>query len=118
LPGVLEKYKHDTRVMHISGNNYLNGWRKDNDYSYYFSDKVNAWGWATWRRAWQLFDFNQAYPELKEKGYLKGLFLNKFEETYRLSQLEKDVRQHRERRHLGLSVGVYSIQQFRALHCA
>jgi hypothetical protein len=87
---ILEKYKDDTRVMHISGNNYLNGWRKDNDYSYYFSNKVNAWGWATWRRAWQLFDFNlKAYPELKEKGYLKGLFLNKFEETYRLSKLEE-----------------------------
>ncbi|MBD1395625.1 nucleotide-diphospho-sugar transferase [Pontibacter sp. JH31] len=87
---LLEKYKHDTRIMHISGNNYLNGWRKDNDYSYYFSNKVNAWGWATWRRAWQLFDFNlKAYPELKEKGYLKGLFLNKFEETYRLSKLEE-----------------------------
>lgn len=87
---LLEKYNHDTRIMHISGNNYLNGWRKDNDYSYYFSNKVNAWGWATWRRAWQLFDFNlKAYPELKEKGYLKGLFLNKFEETYRLSKLEE-----------------------------
>ena len=87
---LLEKYKHDTRIMHISGNNYLNGWRKDNDYSYYFSNKVNAWGWATWRRAWQLFDFNlKAYPELKQKGYLKGLFLNKFEETYRLSKLEE-----------------------------
>ncbi|MDX5421250.1 MAG: nucleotide-diphospho-sugar transferase [Hymenobacteraceae bacterium] len=87
---LLEKYKHDTRIMHISGNNYLNGWRRDSDYSYYFSDKVNAWGWATWRRAWQLFDFNlKFYPELKEKGYLKGLFLNKFEETYRLSKLEE-----------------------------
>lgn len=86
---VLERYKHDTRVMHVSGNNYLNGWRRDSDYSYYFSDKVNAWGWATWRRAWQLFDYNiPSYPELKEKGYLSGIFLNKFEEAYRLSKLD------------------------------
>ncbi|GAA4437988.1 hemolytic protein HlpA [Pontibacter saemangeumensis] len=86
---VLERYRHDTRVMHVSGNNYLNGWRRDSDYSYYFSDKVNAWGWATWRRAWQLFDYNiPSYPELKEKGYLSGIFLNKFEEAYRLSKLE------------------------------
>ncbi|GHA80357.1 hemolytic protein HlpA [Pontibacter akesuensis] len=86
---LLEKYKHDTRVMHISGNNYLNGWRRDSDYSYYFSDKVNAWGWATWRRAWDLYDFNiPNYPELKQKGYLNGIFLNKFEEFYRLSKLQ------------------------------
>ena len=86
---LLEKYKDDTRVMHISGNNYLNGWRRDPDYSYYFSDKVNSWGWATWRRAWQLYDFNLgSYPELKQKGYLSGIFLNKFEEKYRLSKLD------------------------------
>lgn len=87
---VLEKYRYDTRVMHISGNNYLDGWHRDSDYSYYFSNKVNAWGWATWRRAWELFDFNiPNYPELKQKGYLNGIFLNKFEKAYRLGQLNK-----------------------------
>ncbi|SFH04575.1 nucleotide-diphospho-sugar transferase [Pontibacter chinhatensis] len=87
---LLEKYKHDTRVMHISGNNYLDGWRRDSDYSYYFSDKVNSWGWATWRRAWQLYDFHLGtFPELKRKGYLNGIFLNKLEEKYRLSKLEE-----------------------------
>ncbi|MCJ8163494.1 nucleotide-diphospho-sugar transferase [Pontibacter sp. E15-1] len=87
---VLEKYRHDTRVMHVSGNNYLNGWRRDSDYSYYFSDKVNSWGWATWRRAWQHYDFKLSnYPELKQKGYLSGLFLNKMEEAYRLSKLNE-----------------------------
>ncbi|ARS34503.1 hypothetical protein [Pontibacter actiniarum] len=87
---LLEKYKYDTRVMHISGNNYLDGWRRDSDYSYYFSDKVNSWGWATWRRAWQLYDFHLgSYPELKQKGYLNGIFLNKLEEQYRLSKLEE-----------------------------
>ncbi|MBB6610712.1 nucleotide-diphospho-sugar transferase [Pontibacter sp. Tf4] len=89
---LLEKYKNDTRVMHISGNNYLNGWQRDSDYSYYFSNKVNSWGWATWRRAWQLYDFNLGnYPELKNKGYLNGIFLNKFEETYRLSKIEETI---------------------------
>ena len=87
---VLEKYKNDTRIMHIGGNNYLEGWRRDSDYSYYFSNNVNAWGWATWRRAWQLFDINiPNYPELKQKGYLNGIFLNKFEKAYRLGLLEK-----------------------------
>ncbi|NDK55857.1 nucleotide-diphospho-sugar transferase [Pontibacter fetidus] len=86
---LLQKYKNDTRVMHISGNNYLNGWRRDSDYSYYFSNKVSSWGWATWRRAWQLYDFNiTTYPELKRKGYLDDIFLNKFEKAYRLSKVD------------------------------
>ncbi|MBC5772977.1 nucleotide-diphospho-sugar transferase [Pontibacter sp. KCTC 32443] len=87
---ILEKYKNDTRIMHIGGNNYLEGWRRDSDYSYYFSNNVNAWGWATWRRAWKLFDINiPNYPELKQKGYLDGLYLNKIEKAYRLGLLEK-----------------------------
>ncbi len=87
---VLEKYKQDTRIMHIGGNNYLEGWCRDCDYSYYFSNNVNAWGWATWRRAWKLFDINiPNYPELKQKGYLDGMFINKLEKAYRLGLLEK-----------------------------
>jgi hypothetical protein len=91
---LLERYKNDTRIMHIGGNNYLEGWRRDSDYSYYFSNNVNAWGWATWRRAWKLFDINiPNYPELKQKGYLNGIFLNRLEETYRLGLLDKTYKQ-------------------------
>jgi hypothetical protein len=87
---ILERYKDDTRVMHIGGNNHLEGWCRDSDYSYYFSNKPNAWGWATWRRAWRLFDLNiPHYPELKRKGYLSDIFLNKFEKAYRLGLLDK-----------------------------
>ncbi|HEY3387536.1 MAG TPA: hypothetical protein VGK46_13560, partial [Saprospiraceae bacterium] len=47
---LLERYRHDNRIMHVGGNNFLNGWQKDNDYSYYFSRSGHIWGWATWRR--------------------------------------------------------------------
>jgi hypothetical protein len=48
---LLERYKDDTRVMHISGNNFQQG-RVHGDGSYYFSHYSHSWGWATWRRAW------------------------------------------------------------------
>jgi hypothetical protein len=48
---LLERYKDDTRIMHISGNNFQNG-TVHGDGSYYFSHYSHSWGWATWRRAW------------------------------------------------------------------
>jgi hypothetical protein len=86
---LLEKYRNDTRVMHIGGNNFLNGWLKDNDYSYYFSRSGHIWGWATWRRAWDKFDFNiSQYEKLKERGQFDGFFLNPLEKRYRLSKFD------------------------------
>jgi hypothetical protein len=51
---LLKFYKNDTRVMHISGCNYLQGRLAFNE-SYYFSKYPHVGGWATWRRAWLLF---------------------------------------------------------------
>ena len=51
---LLEKYKDDPKVMHISGNNFQDGTVRG-DGSYYFSHFTSVWGWATWRRAWQQF---------------------------------------------------------------
>jgi hypothetical protein len=51
---LLEKYKDDTRVMHISGNNFQDGHVRG-DASYYFSLYTHSWGWATWARAWNTF---------------------------------------------------------------
>ena len=51
---LLERYRDDERVMHISGNNFQDG-QVRGDGSYYFSAYTHSWGWATWRRAWQLY---------------------------------------------------------------
>ena len=51
---LLEYYKDDTNIMHISGNNFQNG-KTYGDGSYYFSHYSHSWGWATWRRAWQQY---------------------------------------------------------------
>jgi hypothetical protein len=55
---LLEQYRNDERVMHISGNNFFSQQRMP--FSYFFSYYSLAWGWATWRRAFQHYD-----PEIK-----------------------------------------------------
>jgi hypothetical protein len=54
---LLEHYRGDERVMQISGSNLQFG-RHRTEQSYYFSRYPHCWGWATWRRAWQLYDFD------------------------------------------------------------
>ena len=55
---MLEKYRDDERIGHISGMDFLNmdknkAKKKTND-SYYFSKLVNvSSGWASWRRVWK-----------------------------------------------------------------
>ena len=51
---ILEKYKDNEKIMHISGNNFQDGQVRGNA-SYYFSHFTAVWGWATWRRAWRQF---------------------------------------------------------------
>jgi hypothetical protein len=51
---LLERYRHDTRIMAISGDNFQQG-RQRGNYSYYFSQLPHCWGWATWRRAWRTY---------------------------------------------------------------
>ncbi|MCU0353116.1 MAG: nucleotide-diphospho-sugar transferase [Cytophagales bacterium] len=70
---MLERYRHDTRVMSVSGQNVQFG-RSRTPYSYYFSRYNHGWGWATWRRAWQLFDFKMnLWPEIKENNLLASI---------------------------------------------
>ena len=52
---MLEKYRDDDRIGHISGGNYQKGIVRG-DGSYYFSGLTNVWGWAGWRRVWKDYD--------------------------------------------------------------
>lgn len=85
---LLEKYRDDERIMHISGNNFLKGWKRDN-YSYYFSKYPFSWGWATWRRAWKKYDVDvKLYPKIKNKEYIKDIFNSSIEISSAKSVLE------------------------------
>lgn len=51
-------YRNNESIMHISGTNLIVDQNKYKmTYSYYFSSIPHIWGWATWRRAWVLYDF-------------------------------------------------------------
>lgn len=89
---LLERYRSDDRIMHIGGNNFLDGWSNNPEYSYYFSRSGHIWGWATWRRAWKLFDYNMSmYEKVKQKGYFDRFFLNRLEKFYRLRKFDATV---------------------------
>jgi hypothetical protein len=70
---LLERYRNDTRIMAISGDNFQFGAARRYK-SYYFSRYTHVWGWATWRRSWSLYDAGmETWPEVKRLGYLNDI---------------------------------------------
>jgi len=84
---LLEYYREDARVMHVTGHSYVMPKHIKND-SYYFSAIQFCWGWATWRRAWRYFDVEMKnYAEL-ERG-IKNTFPEKYQQDYWLNILKR-----------------------------
>lgn len=54
---LLNHYRNDTRVTCISGYNNFHTWDPQGA-SYSFSSLPLIWGWATWRRAWNYYNFD------------------------------------------------------------
>ena len=70
---LLDKYRDDKRIMHISGCNFMFG-RYQPESSYYFSRYSLSGGWATWRRAWEKFDFDMSkWQEVRTTNWLQNL---------------------------------------------
>lgn len=80
--GLLDRYRHDTRVWSISGNNFQDGqWRGDG--SYYFSHYSHVWGWASWRRCWKHYKPDLlTWPALCNSGMLETIFADPTERQY------------------------------------
>ena len=79
---MLERYREDLRVMHIAGCTYRD-YDLEVDESYYFSRLIGAWGWATWRRAWELYDLDvERWDALRNSTWLEGVL----EEDFAVSQ--------------------------------
>jgi hypothetical protein len=60
---LLHHYRDDTRIMTIAGDNTPLGFQQTRQLqaSYFFSIYPRIWGWATWRRAWQLYDIHMTH---------------------------------------------------------
>ena len=71
---MLDRYRDDTRVMHIGGANFQRNAIRPTA-SYYFSRHVHVWGWASWRRAWRHYDVGiSQWPELRDAGRVSDAF--------------------------------------------
>jgi len=70
---LLKHYENNEHVMMISGNNFQNGIRRTR-YSYYFSHFPRIWGWASWRRAWQKYDFTmQDWGARRQTSWVRSI---------------------------------------------
>jgi len=70
---LLERYQVDKKVMMISGDNFFSELR-NKGHSYYFSSFSPIWGWATWKRAWRLYDDGMNdLNDLKEGDFLNNI---------------------------------------------
>ena len=71
---LLERYSDDARIFQIAGFNWDAPSTTMAGASYSFASYPFVWGWATWRRAWELYDFEMgSWPEFRDGGMLDGL---------------------------------------------
>jgi hypothetical protein len=86
---LLERYQSDARVSMIGGFSNLN--RTDHPYSYFFSRYTMSWGWAMWRRTWNLVDLNMSgWREIRENGlqamvperWIRNEWIRKYDAIY------------------------------------
>lgn len=75
-------YNNSKIVGCITGDNFLLNKFKFKD-GYYFSKYANCWGWATWKRSWNLYkkDIN-FWPNYKKSKSWKNNFLSNYERKY------------------------------------
>ena len=74
---LLQRYREDDRVGAICGDHF-GGLRSNYPYSYYFSRYNLIWGWASWRRAWRLYDIDmKLWPEIRDCGWLDQMFADR-----------------------------------------
>ncbi len=82
---LLKKYKDNQKIMHIAGMTYVEKTNNTKNYSYHFARIGGIWGWATWRRAWKLYEPEmESFPQVKKERIFDDLFIgeNKLKKIY------------------------------------
>jgi hypothetical protein len=76
MNAALEKYKNEEKVYQISG--YMFPVKHTIEKDAFFLPLITTWGWATWKRAWDCFDWNPAgaLEKLKDKKIRKRFNLD------------------------------------------
>ena len=90
---MLERYRHDERIMHIGAVNFQDGIKRGEG-DYYFSVYTFVWGWASWRRAWKFYDFGMSdFPEFIQKKRIRHLSKNRITQKYWIKIFERYYRE-------------------------
>jgi hypothetical protein len=89
---MLDKYEHEPRIMHIAGTRWNEEYKVDNC-DHFYSTIGHIWGWATWKRAWQQYDYEmKSWDKRKGRKLIKSrlhdrllveYWVDSFEYTYR-----------------------------------
>ena len=79
---LLERYKGDMRVWHISGDNFQDGVVRGKG-DYYFSKYNHIWGWASWANRWEHYDVEMnTYLAFKASNEITNIFFKKNHQKY------------------------------------
>lgn len=79
---LLARFRDNQKIYMISGNNFQNG-KKYGNGDYYFSIFPHIWGWASWRRAWNLYDPTiKDWPKFKNNRSINNLHMPKLSEKF------------------------------------
>lgn len=76
----LERYKDDGRVGVVCGHDEHPNVRRLrlDGASYYFDRFTSIWGWATWRRAWNMHDPSlRCWPQIRESQAFRDFFADR-----------------------------------------
>lgn len=79
---LLERYKDDLRIWHISGNNFQNSVIRGTA-SYYFSKFNHIWGWASWANRWREYDVEmKSFKNFMAQNMIKDIMETEQERNY------------------------------------
>jgi hypothetical protein len=79
---LLGRFRDEPRIAQISGVNFQFGQQRS-PHSYYFSRYNHIWGWASWKRAWELNDNEMTHwPIFRENNFLDNVLSGKNEVAY------------------------------------
>ncbi len=76
---MLEYYKDASQIMMVNGSNLVPRKNYEIKEDYTFSANSWVWGWATWKRAWKLYDPEiKNWPYVKKNKVLNGIYNSKY----------------------------------------